>query len=285
MSTTDAEHAPAGTSAPEGEGMTRRQMLAAAAGGGVALAATALGSAKVGSLVTSAQYDLELNKLRTLLAMYEQLEKVGLDAVLTTGMNVMRAPFDAVKGGLRLVQDGITAVENAIQSFRTSLDNLRGATEAARGLLADLANRYHAAESLIDGVLGKAQPLAQSIGGFFTALLSKIPFGIGDNIKNAIDALVKLIQDIPTTIDALTAQLLKPLADTFFPPSGTATVQTGLLDPISEKLLQPLKSFLANVESLVDHWENDFSTPVQSALAQRAQLRQEIDDYRRQNKL
>lgn len=94
-----------------------------------------------------------------------------------------------------------------------------------------------------------------------------------------------MIQDIPTTIDALTAQLLKPLADTFFPPSGTATVQTGLLDPISEKLLQPLKSFLANVESLVDHWENDFSTPVQSALAQRAQLRQEIDDYRRQNKL
>lgn len=288
MSTAEVEKGSVGATGatvPAGEGLTRRQMLVAAAGGGAALAATALGAAKVGSLATSAQYELELTKLRTLLAMYEQLEKVGLDAILTTGLNIMRAPFDAVKGGLHLVQDGISAVQNALNAFQTNLDSLRAAASAANGVITDLSNRYLAAQAVVDAVTGRAQPLADSIAGFFAALLSKIPFGIGDNFKNGIDALVLLIQAIPASINTLTTQFLKPLADTFFPPNGNAEVKTGLLDPITQKLLQPLQGFLADVESLVNHWENDFGGPVQSALEQRAQLRQQIDDYRQQNKL
>ena len=62
--------------------LTRRQLLTTAAGGGAALAVSALGGAAIGSVLTRAEYEIELTKLRALVALYEQLERVGLDAIL-----------------------------------------------------------------------------------------------------------------------------------------------------------------------------------------------------------
>ena len=87
--------------------------------GGAAVAASALGGAAVGTLVTKAEYELEITKLRALVTLYEQLEKVGIDAIIGAGMNVVRGSMDAVKGGLRLVRDGIAASQARCTASRS----------------------------------------------------------------------------------------------------------------------------------------------------------------------
>ncbi len=261
--------------------MTRRQLLTRAAAGGAIVVATACGA---GAVVTRAQYELELNKLRALVALYEQLERVPLDAALAAGMNAVRGALELLKAGVRLLRDGIAAAEGALNNFQAALDALRGAVNGASQVLNDLQQKFRTAESVVVAVLGVALPLAESIRSFFTSLLTKIPV-VGDDLLRAVNALVDLIRAIPTAIDAVTGKLLAPLRDAFFPLSGDAAVKTNLFNPITQNVLEPLKKFLGDVENLFDRWEKDLSTPVQSALDQRQQIREQIVDYRKQNKI
>jgi len=260
--------------------LTRRQLLTTAAAGGAALVVTGLGGAAAGRAMTTAQYELELTKLRALVALYEQLERVGLDAILATGMNVVRGALEAVKSGVQLLRNGVTTVESALTNFQSLLDTLSSAANAAGQVLNDLLSKFHAAEGVVVAVLGTALPLAESIAGFFKALLDKIPFSIGDDIRRAVSALTDLIRAIPATIDTLTNQLLKPLRDAFFPPSGNPAVKSNLIDPIVKNVLEPLKKMLTDIENLLDRWEKDFTKPVQGALDDRAKIRQQIAQYK-----
>ena len=263
--------------------LTRRQLITTAAAGGAALVVTGLGGAAVGSAMTTAQYEIELTKLRALVALYEQLEQVGIDAVIQTGMNIVRGALDTLKGGVNLLRNGITVAETALKNFQTMLDGLQTTANAAGQALNDLARKFHAAEGLVIAVLGTALPLADSIAGFFNALLDKIPFGVGDNIRSAVKALTDLVRAIPATIDTLTNQLLKPLRDNFFPPSGDPAVKSNLIDPIENNVLQPLKKLLDDTDTVVSRWETDFTQPVLSTLGERSKIRQQIAQYKQQN--
>ncbi len=263
--------------------LTRRQLLKTAAAGGAVIAVGALGGAVVGNTMTTAQYELELTKLRALVALYEQLERVGLDAIISTGMNIVRGALDAVKGGVSLLRDGATAAENALKNFQALLATLGGAANAVSQTLDDLSTKFHAAEGVVVAVLGTALPLADSITGFFNALLDKIPFGIGDDIHRAVNALIDLIRAIPNVIDAVTNRLLKPLRDAFFPASGDPSIQSNLIDPITRNVLEPLKKTLDDIDNLANHWEADLTTPIQTALTERQKIREQIADYKRQN--
>ena len=263
--------------------VTRRELLIAAAASGATLAATAWGASQVGTLTTRAQYEIELTKLRALLTLYEQLERVGLDAILATGMNMMRGVLDTTRTGVRLMRDGITAVETALKNFQAMLDGLRTAVNNATRLLTDLSQKLRIAETVIVSVVGAALPIAESIASFFNALLDKIPFGICDEIRRSVNALVDLIRAIPTTIDGLTTQLFKPLRDTFFPLTGDAAVKTNLTDPILNNLLNPLKQFLNSIEDLLNRWEKDFAKPIQGALDERQVIRKQIAEFRKEH--
>ena len=257
------------------ESVTRRQLITTAAVGSAALVVGAVGGTAVAG-VSRAEAELELIKLRALVGLYENLEKIGIDAIIATGMNVVRGALDVVKTGVRLARDGVTAVETALKNFQTLLDNLRGAAELATRVLTELSQKFKDAESFVVSMLGTALPLAESIGNFFNALIQKIPFGIGTEIQRAINSLIELVRAIPTTLDTMLNQLLKPLRDLFFPATGSAQVKTNLFDPIINNLLTPLKKLLTDIETLLDKWEKDFTQPVQKALDDRAKIRKQI---------
>lgn len=285
------DNSPEGTESGPG-GITRRQLLIAATAGGATLAATAFGGAAVGSLATNAeslkiqaQYELELKKLRTLVGLYEGLERVGIDAIIQTGVNLVRGTLDAVRNGTRLLRNGITLSENGLKAFQQLLDALYPQLDRAGAGLTTLMSRYHAAEGVVIAVLGTALPLTESIRGFFNALVEKIPFGIGDNIKRSVDALVNLIQVIPATIESIDTDLLKPVRENLFPAGAASPAKATVVDSMTSNLLEPLRSFLDDIERLANSWDRDLAAPVQTALADRQKIRDQIAAYRQQNQV
>lgn len=276
----------------ESSGLTRRQVLIAATAGGATLAVAALGGAAAGSLATradslktQAQYELELSKLRTLVGLYEGLERVGIDAVIQTGVNLVRSALETVRNASRLIRDGITAAEKALATFQQTLQALRPQVERAALGLGDLMNKFHAAEAVVISVLGTALPLTESIRGFFNALLDKIPFGIADNIKRSVDALVSLVQAIPATVENVSAGVLSPVTENFFPAGSASPVKATVVDSITANLLAPLGKFLDDVEKLANTWDRDLAAPVQSALSERQKIRDQIASYRKENRV
>ncbi len=256
-------------------GLSRRQFLRNAALGGTAIAVTAVGGAAVGALSRTDLED-ELNKLRALVGLYEQLERFGLDTLISNGMGIIRGALDTVKAGVGLIRNGIGAAENALKAFLAFVDTLRGAVNGVAQILNDLTQKFQAAEGVVTAALGNAAPLAQSIGDFFNSVLGLIPFGVGDNMRRALTALTDLIRAIPASIEAVTTQVFKPLRDWFFPATGEPLVRTNLVNPIINNVLEPNKKLLADLETLLQKWENDFTKPVQSALDDRARVRKQI---------
>ena len=263
------------------EGMTRRQLITTAVVGGAAIVVGAVGGASVGNSMARPEYELELARLRTLVGLYEQLEKIGIDAIVGAGMSVVRGSLDAVRAGLKLLRDGIAAAETAMKNFQTTLESLRSAMNGATLILNDLAGKLRAAETVVTSALGTAAaPIAETIGRFFTDLIKRIPLGIGDEILRATNSLTDLIRAVPTTIDNLSKQFFKPMTDLLFPATGVAPVQTNLFDPIVKNLLDPLKKMLTDLDTLIAKWETDFTVPVQKALDDRAKIRKQIAEYR-----
>jgi hypothetical protein len=257
----------------QNSGMSRRRLIVGAAAGGVVLVGGAAGAMNL--TANRAQLEAQIAKLQALIKLYEQLDKVGIDTIVSTGMNLVRTALDAVKVGIRLMRDGITAVETAIKNFQATLDTLKTAANNVSQILNDVSQKMSTAEGPIIAILGTAVPLAESIAGFFRSLLSKIPF-VGSDITRAVDALVAFIRTVPNAITTISSQLLAPLRDMFFPLAGDSMAKTRLFDPIVQNVLEPLKKFLTDVENLIDKWENGFSKPVQDAIDQRKAIRSQI---------
>jgi len=269
------------------DSMTRRQWLIAAGAGAVGVAATAYGltqtsdeaRAQFESQLTKLQTDL--GKLRTLIGLYEQMDRIGLDALLANGLAMMRGVFEALKTAIRLMRDGVTAAENAWKAFQSALGTLRATADRVGQMADELARKFKAAEGFIVSVVGAALPLAESIANFFNSLLSKIPF-VGDDLRRAATGIVELVRAIPALVEALTTQLLKQLNDMFYTPVGKARIDLTLIDPITQNLLEPLKKFLGDLDGVVVKWEKDFAAPLQTALDERRAIKRQIAEYRQQ---
>lgn len=266
--------------------LSRRQFLTMATISGVGITVSAVGGALIGGKAVQDAANIELAQARArlekyaqLIALYEQLEKVGIDNIIAAGMNIMRGALEAVKAGIQIVRAGIAVAEAALKNFQTLLESLRGGADAVARAVTDLSQKFKIAEGIVVAVIGVALPLAESIASFFNALLSKIPI-VGDDLRRAATALVDVVRAIPTLVDAVMNRLLKPLHDLFFPLSGEPTVKTTLFDPLSQHLLDPLKKFLGDLEAALDRWENDFAKPTQKALDERAKIRKQIAQVR-----
>jgi len=131
------------------EGISRRQFVAGVAAGGATLVSTNLATGLVaGSLGTRAgqavaqlESEAELMKMRGLLSLYENLEQVGVDALLSTGVAMLSASVEFVEKGVTVLEDGVALVDAGVSAFERSFPAIRRGLAAVEGLFTSLENR------------------------------------------------------------------------------------------------------------------------------------------------
>jgi hypothetical protein len=272
--------------------LTRRQALTALGVGAVTLTATHLGVAYEAAQwaqqeprQTAADLAAEVEKLKGLLALYEGLEKIGIDAIISGALSAFKASLDTLRGGVGLLRGGVSAAEGAIVGFQNTFAAIRAGLKTAEDAVANIAALLKNAEDWLGQTTSPLQPMIQQVHQFFDDLLSKIPFGVGDNIRQTVNGLIGLVVAVPTMVQGVSTNLLEPLRGGWFSDDSAKNVQGALLDPIKQKVLDPLATFLGDVDQTLAHWESDVSTPVQAALDQRAAVHQQIADYKQKNGL
>ncbi len=278
------------TNARDKVALTRRQAVAAIGAGIVVLGATNVGTAyeaaqwgREQTLPQATDLQSEVEKLRGLIALYETLDKIGIDAIISGAMSAFGGALDTLRGGVGLLSSGLTAAEDVISSFRNTFASIRDGLSAAEGAVSGLASLLTQAETWLGQATQAARPVLEQVRQFFDDLLSKIPFGVGDNMRKAIDALVGLVGAIPGAILQVNTRLLEPLRTGWFSDDNAKNIQGALLDPITQNVLDPLSKFLGEVDQALARWRTDVTMPVQSALDQRADVRKQIAEYKKQN--
>ncbi|MGB8644174.1 MAG: hypothetical protein WCF84_02990 [Anaerolineae bacterium] len=271
---------------------TRRQAITALGAGIVTLGATNLGTAYVAGQWGQGQTHQELtdlqaevDKLRGLVQLYESLDQIGVDAIMATAMLVFKGFLDTLRNGVSLLKTGATAAGNAIAAFHNTFGAIRDGLGLAEQAVSAVASLLKDAETWLGQATTPLQPLLQQVRQFFDDLMSKIPFGVGDNIRKAVDGLVGLVAAIPNMLLQVNTNLIEPLRTGWFSADNSKNLQGTLVDPITRQVMDPLAKFLGDVDETLFHWESDVATPVQTALNSRAVVRSKIGDYKKQHNL
>lgn len=282
------EQIEAGRKVLAGEGMTRRRFLQGALLGGVAGLAVGAGGSLVawetGTAAGRAAAELEAAaealKLKGLLALYENLEKIGLDAIVSTGVAAVGLLLEGVETGSRAIKAGLDTVEGLLLDFEGTFPTIRAGIEWTEGVISAFAEKLQALEDAIEGVLQKAQPITQALGSFFNFVLDLLPFGYGDKIRATLDRLGDIVTSIPEAIEGINTKLLEPLRQEWFSEEEGKGLKAGLIDPIVTGLLDPLEAFLGKLAELVSSWEEKLAGPAQQAIREREAIREQIARYK-----
>ncbi len=264
---------------PPNGGVSRRQFLAGVGAGGLVLAGTAAGGALIGSALASPEAEKlkDMLKLRALVALYEELEKAGLDTIVAGALQAVGASLDLAKNVAAGVSTGIKAVDAAVANFERLFPLARQAVRLVEGLVSALAKAVRDVQQALNDVTGTVRPMTDAIGSFFSDLLDKIPFGVGANVKALINNIVALITSLPAFIENVNTQLIAPLRTDWFSDDDTKGLKGNLLEPVRKNLLQPADALVTQTGKVADDWQKTV-TPINRALAQRADVRKQIVD-------
>jgi hypothetical protein len=271
---------------------TRRRVITALAAGAVTLTATHLGVAYEAAQWEQQQRQPEIDelkaeveKLKELVALYESLDKIGVDGVIVGAITTFKSLLDGLRTGISLLRGGVSTAEGTISGFLSTYAVLRGALTGAEQAVDNVAALLKNVQDLLGQTTSPLEPMIRQVQQFFDDLLGKIPFGVGDNIRQTVNGMSGLVIAIPSMVLAVKTSFFDSLRATWFSDDSAKNVQGSLLDPITHMVLEPLDKFLDEVEQTMAHWESDVSTPVQAALDQRAATRKQIAEFKSQNKM
>jgi hypothetical protein len=268
-------------------GITRRQFLAGTAAGGAALVstnvATAVMAGALGTRAGEAKAELEsqaeLLKLRGLVTLYENLEQVGIDAILSTGIAVLTISIDGLQLGITALQRGVSLVDSAVSAVENAFPTIRTGLRLVERLVTSIENRVTQLQDLMSDVQEVVSPLSDAVGSFFSSLVERIP-GIGPTIVDTLDRISELVGSLPETIGRMRTDLLEPLREDWFTDDEESGLKGKLLNPLQENLLEPLEGFLTDLNDAIDEWQEQLVNPVEEALIQRDVIRQQIAEYK-----
>ena len=224
----------------------------------------------------------EVAQLLGLLDLYEELDKIGLDGIIEKGLAAVALPLGAVEAGALALKSGLEWAEDAL---RTVGEAVPTAQESLLWLEAQVSAVSDAIEKLENGVaqaLDKAtdNAVGEAVKEFTAKILDVLPFGLGDRFRAALAGLVALVTSVDDLVEGINTKLLEPLRENWFSGEDGEGMSGTFLDPLVEKILDPLEEHLESLAALADTVQSDLTAPTQRAMAERARLRAEIARYK-----
>jgi hypothetical protein len=268
-------------------GINRRQFLVGAAAAGAALVSTNLATGLVagslgnraGQAVAQLESEAELLKLRGLLALYENLEQVGIDALLSAGVAALSMSLEGLEAGITTLEKGVGLVDAGVSVFERSFSTIRRGLILVEGLFAGLETRVEQLQETMSEVQEFVSPVSDAVGSLLSSLVERIP-GVGPATLDALDRISELMGALPDAIGEVRSRLVEPLREEWFTDDEESGLKGRLLNPLQNELLEPLEAFLGDLADAVDEWQGKLIDPAEEALTEREAIRRQISDYK-----
>jgi hypothetical protein len=221
----------------------------------------------------------KLTEYKDLIGLYDQLEGVGLDALAQNGLQTAAAGLTSALGLMPLVQSGLQSARGLLDDFEKVLPDFHDGLAWLSDQIINLKLGLFAVEKAAQTTLTHAATGVVAVfGGFITFVLDYLPFDIGKQTRATFDGAQSLI----TQTSGMTAQTDERVFNKMsrYVSGGPNSWQTKLVAPLREQTLAPAEKLLSAVNEAQTTFSATLANPVQSALEQRASLRQKISEHR-----
>jgi hypothetical protein len=211
--------------------------------------------------------------LSSLIDLYKQLDVIDLDTLILSSLGALGVPIlaidtvrTALKGGTALAARVLQGVEDQIPLVGAGLDWLDKQ-------VLTLTAGYRALQTALE--VNEGSGVAKAISDFISQVLDMLPFGVGQNVKVALQAVGNVMSQLPELLNNVRVMVIQP-ARAWVGNGKEGGLYDSLLKPMREQVLAPAQQIVANAENLNTVYNKQVAQPVQTALDQRAKVRIEI---------
>ena len=227
----------------------------------------------------------EVEVLRGLVTLYEQLDEVNLPAIVGTGLATVGSMMDGLMSDVPLVREGLEAGQQALTELEEQLPKIEDGQHWLANRIDLLGNAYEAVEQALKNALGATDSFIQLLNRWFQDMLRWLPFGLGDKASNVMQALSDLLADIPETLAEFENRVNAPLNLWLADDEGQPRLQRRLIKPVRENALDKASNTVDHVETLQSIYQSTLNEPVATATKQQEVISQQISQYRQQHQL
>lgn len=266
--------------------ISRRTALIALAAGGAALVTTNGGTALITERISTTlaerraqvrigELEGEISLLQRQLALYQDLERIGLDKLIRAILEAYDRFWPPVRSAVRLLLGAVRSVEDGLSLFELKLPTMRSASRILADLLTGMEAQLQSAQDTLNDLLKRTGPIGEAVSGFLAWLLNRNPFGITTHVREAADRVSAVVSSVPPLISDVRRRLLEPLDQEWLAAASGQGLQGLLFDPLRTSLLTPLRTHLEQMDKAAGEWEDE-SRSIRSALEEREKIRAEI---------
>jgi hypothetical protein len=234
--------------------------------------------------LTAAQTALDAANARLthsmeLINLYNQLDGVGLDNVVASGLGVLDGALAGVAGPAGLLKNGLDSAHGLLTDFEQVLPNFSAAmawlgdqvVKIKVALWAVETTAQQAANSTLSGVTA-------AFGGFVGFVLDHLPFNIGANVRKTLTEVQNLIAGVTGMSDQAADQVLLKISH--YVDDGPQGWKQALITPLRSNTLAPAGDVLAAVSGASEAFKASLNDPARAALQQRQALHDQIASFR-----
>jgi regulator of replication initiation timing len=220
----------------------------------------------------------ELAECEELVTLWEQHHAVGLDNLVSSSLTLLAPMLVAL---LALADDKLLpAVLRLRGAFARVLAALPTPIEGIQWLAQKVVTLNQRLDALRERVTEAVEPVSQFtdlITDFILWVLDRLPFGAGDQAQAGLEAMRNTINILPEFVEGVENDVLDPLAD-WFSEDDDQNLRGTLLTPTVENIFDPLEDLLADLGDFRETFVNTLREPAENALAERQDLRAEIEE-------
>ncbi|MCS7179349.1 MAG: twin-arginine translocation signal domain-containing protein [Anaerolineae bacterium] len=255
--------------------MSRRQFLGAAAAGGAVVALTSGLALWQMSAAHAAALEKEIASLRQILALYQELEALGLDDQVKRGANAVASLLEGVRDLAARLLEAMKGVRKALLDFQSRFPSLQSGLRWLRDALLVLSQRLTALENGINEAMGLSSPVQETVGGFLANILDRLPVPFAREVRGGLERMGEVVSLLPTLTQGIYTRVLEPLDD-WFSQRADAGLNGWIVNPLLHTVLDPAQMLAERVLELATTWEEQLAAPTRQTIVRREQIRAEI---------
>lgn len=217
----------------------------------------------------------ELEEHRNLNSLWQQLDNVGLDALLGGALIAVGGNLGNLARVAVLLRQGLEVGQSVVDWFLAAMLRPQNSMRWLQRQTNALSTSLDWLVSQVQDTMQPAARLADALTDFVLWVLSRLPFGVGARAEKGLNAMKTVVNQLPDLVTGVSVDVLDPLADWFGSDDGR-NLKGMFVTPVVDNVFQPARDVLARFEELQSAYEAQMAQPAAGKLAERDALRQQI---------
>jgi len=228
---------------------------------------------------------LQVGVLSGLVALYNQLDDIDLDDIVSDGLATMEEAIEELVDNVPTIAEGLQMGQAALDDLEEHIPILEDGRDWLDDQLGSFDSYYGVVVRSLRRIVGEGGSFIQMLDEWFQGIRKWLPFGIGSKAAEVIGAFSDLTAEIPDALAGINDNVIQPLEVWLAKEGDQTAIQKNIIAPVRNLALEPAAQAMENTETLKTTYHITLATPARLKMDRKQAIRKSINEYRQTHEL